>query len=151
MLSGDPLLSDFGAASFYPLSTVGTNNNPNPLSSSGQNQHIVPSSDSSMTSIESSDPLQSNVIHSNNQYLYEFAQGMEKFEVRAFGCLIDDLVSRIITTEIDNDHDHKDINNNPDITARLVEKLRSLQHDCCSPDTTHRPRFDDIVVRLNND
>ena len=73
---------------------------------------------------------------------------MENFEVRAFGCLIDDLASRINNTGIDANNDQEN-DNNP-VTAKLLEKLRLLQNDCCSPISTNRPRFCDIVDRLNN-
>ena len=154
-MTGDPLLSDFGAASFYPLPGINTNNNPNPVSSSGRNMQLTPTSENAGNSVQSNTLLQSHSIHSNgvqsnSPHLVEFAQAMEHLEVRAFGCLIDDLVSRINNTGIDDDdHDHGIENNNNPVTACLVEKLRSLQKDCCFPISTNSPSFCAIVDRLN--
>jgi hypothetical protein len=85
---------------------------------------------------------------------------MEGYEVRAFGCLVEDLLAH---THTDNDADAADTtcaassNSNSSTSgggggkgkvAGALEALRSLQAACTVPDCAARPRFHDIAARL---
>lgn len=86
--TGDSLLGDFGAASFYPTS------------------------DST------------------------FAAALEALEVRAFGCLLEDLL----------DHCHGE-----DLAQQdRCDRLRQLQRDCMNPTPASRPRFAKICSILSS-
>jgi predicted Ser/Thr protein kinase len=85
--TGDSLLGDFGAASFY-----------NP----------------------------SDVV---------MGQALERLEVRAFGCLLEDMLDRC-TLEEESEH------------TWAVESLRCLQQDCLKQVLSRRPRFTEIGERL---
>ena len=64
------------------------------------------------------------------------AQAMEALEVRAFGCLLEDLLDRCALG---------------DTVARkeTVDRLRVLQQDCMHPIPSKRPLFNTICDRLN--
>ena len=69
------------------------------------------------------------------------AQAMERLEVRAFGCLLEDLLN------------HCDLNHaDSEVAVRQKEsfdRLRTLQQDCMMPVPTMRPLFHTICDRLN--
>ncbi|HEY9635014.1 MAG TPA: leucine-rich repeat-containing protein kinase family protein [Coleofasciculaceae cyanobacterium] len=87
--TGDSLLGDFGAASFY-------------------------------------DP--SDLV---------MGQALERLEVRAFGCLLEDMLDRC-TLQEESEH------------YKAVESLRCLQQDCLKQDLSRRPQFTEIGERLTN-
>ncbi|HAJ64948.1 MAG TPA: protein kinase [Cyanobacteria bacterium UBA8543] len=87
--TGDSLLGDFGAASFYDLSDVVR------------------------------------------------GQALERLEVRAFGCLLEDMLDHCILEE------------SSEYTA-VVESLRCLQQDCLKEVLSRRPRFTEICDRLTS-
>jgi hypothetical protein len=87
--TGDSLLGDFGAASFYDPSDV--------------------------------------VI----------GQALERLEVRAFGCLLEDMLDRC-TLQEESEH------------SWAVESLRCLQQDCLKQVLSQRPRFTEIGERLTS-
>jgi len=87
--TGDSLLGDFGAASFYDKSDV--------------------------------------VI----------VQALERLEVRAFGCLLEDMLDRCTLQEESEDY-------------KAVESLRCLQQDCLNQVLSRRPRFTEIGERLTS-
>jgi predicted unusual protein kinase regulating ubiquinone biosynthesis (AarF/ABC1/UbiB family) len=87
--TGDSLLGDFGAASFYDKSDV--------------------------------------VIE----------QALERLEVRAFGCLLEDMLDRC-TLQEESEH------------SWAVESLRCLQQDCLNQVLSQRPRFIEIGERLTS-
>ena len=86
--TGDSLLGDFGAASFYD-------------------------------SIESFK-----------------GQAMERLEVRAFGCLLEDLLEHCNPEELLSQ-------------AAVIDRLRRLQQDCMHPTPAMRPLFEAICDRLS--
>ncbi len=63
------------------------------------------------------------------------AQALERLEVRAFGCLLEDLVDRC---------DPKDAIAQSDV----LDRLRQLQQDCIQEEPSLRPRFTMICDRL---
>ena len=70
---------------------------------------------------------------------------MEGFEVRAFGCLVEDLLA----------HTHADADAHPDTCSGAdggnrgaLEALRALKAACMVPDGAARPRFSDVAARL---
>ncbi|HEY9601090.1 MAG TPA: leucine-rich repeat-containing protein kinase family protein, partial [Allocoleopsis sp.] len=85
--TGDSLLGDFGAASFY-------------------------------------DPSD-----------FAIGQSLERLEVRAFGCLLEDMLDRC-TLEVSSEYE------------AAVKSLRCLQQDCLKPVLSQRPRFTEIGKRL---
>jgi hypothetical protein len=87
--TGDGLLGDFGAASFY---------NPNDVA---------------------------------------IGQALERLEVRAFGCLLEDMLDRCTLEK-------------SSAQEAAVESLRSLQQDCLKPVLSQRPRFTEIGDRLTS-
>ena len=87
--TGDSLLGDFGAASFY----------------------------------DPSDEV--------------MGQGLERLEVRAFGCLLEDMLDRC-TLEQSSE------------CEAAVESLRGLQQDCLNPVLSQRPLFTEIGERLTS-
>jgi hypothetical protein len=87
--TGDSLLGDFGAASFYDKSDV--------------------------------------VIE----------QALERLEVRAFGCLLEDMLDRC-TLQEESEH------------SWAVESLRCLQQECLNQVLSQRPRFIEIGERLTS-
>jgi hypothetical protein len=87
--TGDSLLGDFGAASFYDKSDV--------------------------------------VI----------GQALERLEVRAFGCLLEDMLDRCTLQEESEYY-------------KAVESLRCLQQDCLKPVLSGRPQFTEIGERLTS-
>ena len=87
--TGDSLLGDFGAASFYdPTDRV-------------------------------------------------MGQALERLEVRAFGCLLEDMLDRCTLQE------------KPEYSW-AVESLRCLQQDCLKQVLSQRPRFTEIGERLTS-
>ncbi len=64
---------------------------------------------------------------------YQLGSAVEALEVRAFGCLLEDLLDRCSS--------HK--------TNELIQNLRLLQHRCLQPTTSSRPRFQEICQTLN--
>ncbi|MEO0458367.1 MAG: leucine-rich repeat-containing protein kinase family protein [Cyanobacteria bacterium P01_A01_bin.114] len=60
-------------------------------------------------------------------------QSLERLEVRAFGCLLEDLLDRCA---------------HPQETASQIAQLRRLQQDCLAPIPTMRPLFNDICETL---
>lgn len=110
---GTPLLSDFGAASFYRrVDTEG------------------PGADKSD-------------VRGNP---------MESFEVRAFGCLIDDLISRVDSAvDAVDERDTCDASGSslPACERRdTLEALKVLHYECTSRDRANRPSFISINQRL---
>ncbi|MDQ6952979.1 MAG: lipopolysaccharide kinase InaA family protein [Mariprofundaceae bacterium] len=65
------------------------------------------------------------------------AQAIERLEVRAFACLLEELLSRL-------DAEHRMV------SATQVQQLEQLQKDCCHPDTKQRPLFNQIHPTLQN-
>lgn len=63
------------------------------------------------------------------------ARSLESIEVRAFGCLLEDLLDRCILDGSDS-------------SARLCDLLRCLQQQCLSPVPSMRPRFAEICEVL---
>ncbi len=63
------------------------------------------------------------------------ALGLQRLEVRAFGCLLEELVARCTEPERD---------------PQLVNALRSLTQDCLSEQTEQRPLFGDITHQLSD-
>ncbi|XGV95815.1 MAG: leucine-rich repeat-containing protein kinase family protein [Leptolyngbya sp. BL-A-14] len=63
------------------------------------------------------------------------AQAMERLEVRAFGCLLEDLLDRCVLTD-------------STVQKETFDRLRTLQQDCMTPTPTTRPLFSDICDRL---
>jgi tRNA A-37 threonylcarbamoyl transferase component Bud32 len=59
----------------------------------------------------------------------------ERLEVRAFGCLLEDMLDRCKPEDLDS---HKDI----------VEALRDLKHKCMDVKVSNRPFFRDISNML---
>ncbi len=64
-------------------------------------------------------------------------QALEKLEVRAFGCLLEDMLDRC-TLEKSSKH------------SWGVESLRCLQQECLNPVLSQRPRFTEIGERLTS-
>ncbi|MDX2228804.1 MAG: leucine-rich repeat-containing protein kinase family protein [Leptolyngbyaceae cyanobacterium bins.349] len=64
------------------------------------------------------------------------AQSLERLEVRAFGCLLEDLLTRCSVTQ--------SVAETP-----IFDRLRQLQQECMKPIPTHRPRFNEICDRLS--
>jgi hypothetical protein len=64
-------------------------------------------------------------------------QALEQLEVRAFGCLLEDMLDRC-TLEKSSEH------------ALAVESLRYLQQECLKPVLSQRPRFTEIGERLTS-
>ncbi|MEM9165183.1 MAG: protein kinase, partial [Cyanobacteria bacterium P01_F01_bin.4] len=60
-------------------------------------------------------------------------QALERLEVRAFGCLLEDLLDRCCDTNQDN---------------LAIARLRRLQQDCMQSASTMRPRFQSICETL---
>jgi serine/threonine protein kinase len=62
-------------------------------------------------------------------------QSLERLEVRAFGCLLEDMLDRCTLEESFEQE-------------AAVESLRCLQQDCLKPVLSQRPRFTEICDRL---
>ncbi|GAB4184351.1 MAG: leucine-rich repeat-containing protein kinase family protein [Coleofasciculaceae cyanobacterium] len=62
-------------------------------------------------------------------------QALERLEVRAFGCLLEDMLDRCTLEESSE-------------CEAAVESLRGLQQDCLKPVLSLRPRFTEICERL---
>lgn len=60
-------------------------------------------------------------------------QQLERLEVRAFGCLLEDLLDRCPTTAA---------------TTAAIARLRDIQHACLQPIPAHRPLFADLCSLL---
>ncbi|MEO1521496.1 MAG: leucine-rich repeat-containing protein kinase family protein [Cyanobacteria bacterium J06633_2] len=63
---------------------------------------------------------------------------LEMLDVRAFGCLLEELLDRCISDQIAGSND-----------ATLLNRLRHLQVDCMSPVLAQRPRFKTICDGLS--
>ena len=64
-------------------------------------------------------------------------QALERLEVRAFGCLLEDMLDRC-TLQEESEH------------YKAVESLRCLQQDCFKQVLSQRPRFTEICERLTS-
>jgi Protein tyrosine and serine/threonine kinase/Leucine Rich repeats (2 copies) len=64
---------------------------------------------------------------------YQVGSAIEGLEVRAFGCLLEDLLDRCST----------------DDAPEFIQNLRALQQRCLQPTTSSRPRFHEICDRLH--
>ncbi len=64
-------------------------------------------------------------------------QALERLEVRAFGCLLEDMLDRC-TLQEESEH------------SWAVESLRGLQQDCLKQVLSQRPRFTEIGERLTS-
>lgn len=64
-------------------------------------------------------------------------QSLERLEVRAFGCLLEDMLDRC-TPQEESEYD------------KAVESLRCLQQDCLNQVLSQRPRFTEIGERLTS-
>ena len=74
---------------------------------------------------------------------------MERFEVRAFGCLIDDLITRVADNTVDISVDSSgNALKSSSIGDIVIASLRSLQADCFNCDPKKRPTFADISNSL---
>lgn len=62
------------------------------------------------------------------------ASHLERVEVRAFGCLLEDLLSLVNDLNAEN---------------KLYKELQSLKSICCNPITLNRPNFSKILMELN--
>jgi len=62
-------------------------------------------------------------------------ESFERLEVRAFGCLLEDMLDRCKPEELDA---HK----------KIVEVLRDLKHSCMNEEVSRRPLFRDIFTIL---
>ena len=133
---GDPLLSDFGAATFYPAARPPGGADEGSSSSGGAGQGETPAAAAMRVA-------------------------MEGYEVRAFGCLVEDLLAHTHTDDADADAAgttcaaSSNSNSNSSTSgggggkvAGALEALRSLQAACTVPDCAARPRFHDIAARL---
>jgi serine/threonine protein kinase len=65
----------------------------------------------------------------------ELAKGLERLEVRAFGCLLEELINRCAAL---------------DAGSRQLAQLIDLKSDCLSESTEARPLFDEIFRKLSN-
>jgi serine/threonine protein kinase len=101
---GHPLLTDFGAASFVVHCEAET----------GVAYTIEP------PAVAAAAP--------------DSTKKLERIEVRAFGCLVEDLLSHITGS---------------DMQAPAIAQLQRLQQDCCAEVTQSRPLFVEIVARVN--
>jgi hypothetical protein len=64
-------------------------------------------------------------------------QALERLEVRAFGCLLEDMLDRC-TLQEESEY------------TWAVESLRCLQQDCLKPVLSQRPQFTEIGERLTS-
>jgi serine/threonine protein kinase len=70
---------------------------------------------------------------------------MECFEVRAFGCLIDDLITRVSDEAVDVSNDSLGKSSkSPTIECNVIASLRSLHASCINCEPRKRPTFADI-------
>jgi hypothetical protein len=65
------------------------------------------------------------------------AQALERLEVRAFGCLLEDMLDRCTLQE-------------ESLHYKAVESLRCLQQECLKPVLSQRPQFTEISERLTS-
>jgi serine/threonine protein kinase len=63
---------------------------------------------------------------------YQVGSAVEGLEVRAFGCLLEDLLDRCSRDE----------------SPEVLQHLRALQQRCLQPTTSSRPRFHEIGDRI---
>lgn len=59
----------------------------------------------------------------------------EKLDVRAYGCLLDDLIEHLDSNEIEN---------------TVVESFKELRSDCFNEDVSSRPSFKEILKRIGS-
>jgi serine/threonine protein kinase len=64
-------------------------------------------------------------------------QSLERLEVRAFGCLLEDMLDRCTLQE-------------SSLHYKAVESLRCLQQECLNPVLSQRPQFTEIGERLTS-
>ena len=64
-------------------------------------------------------------------------QSLERLEVRAFGCLLEDMLDRCTLQK-------------SSLHYKAVESLRCLQQECLKPVLSQRPRFTEICERLTS-
>ena len=65
-------------------------------------------------------------------------QRLERLEVRAFGCLLEDLLTRCVVNKTDL------------ASVKKLDNLRKLQADCLSAEIEHRPLFTDVCQILED-
>lgn len=65
------------------------------------------------------------------------SQAMARLEVRAFGCLLEDLLDRCAVEAVTQTE-----------RQAMIERLRTLQQDCMTPVPSLRPLFHEICARL---
>ncbi|PKO40127.1 MAG: protein kinase [Betaproteobacteria bacterium HGW-Betaproteobacteria-6] len=65
------------------------------------------------------------------------AKALQRIEVRAFGCLLEELLA------------FSAIDRHPTVNPEKVEKLKSLQAECAQENVSARPLFNEIVSVLN--
>lgn len=75
---------------------------------------------------------------------------LERLEVRAFGCLVDDLLRYVegISSEEESEEESKSGSPLEFLHGTVVSQLKALREDCCIPDVRSRPSFEDICSRL---
>lgn len=79
----------------------------------------------------------------------KISAAMERFEVRAFGCLIDDLITRVADNTVDkSDNSSGDASKSYSIGGIVIASLRNLQADCYKCDPKKRPTFAHISDSL---
>ena len=122
---GACLLSDFGASSFYEA--VDTDTDIGTDMDSGSKEVVVTTT---------GDP--SAVSGISNINISSMSHAMQAFEVRAFGCLIEDLINRIDDVLEDDAH----------TVAVIIADLKTLFTDCMDSDRKKRPSFSAICHRL---
>ncbi|MEO1620981.1 MAG: protein kinase [Cyanobacteria bacterium J06632_3] len=67
----------------------------------------------------------------------DFGQALERIEVRAFGCLLEDLLDRCLK------------NAEHTVEKTVYHQLRQLQQACMAPEANQRPRFRSICQTLS--
>jgi hypothetical protein len=65
------------------------------------------------------------------------SQAMARLEVRAFGCLLEDLLDRYAVEDVTQTE-----------RQAMIDRLRTLQQDCMTPVPSLRPLFNEICDRL---
>ena len=71
---------------------------------------------------------------------------LEKLEVRAFGCLVDDMLGCMYAEEEKNAH--VEVTVRTEVRVRALLGLRELQNRCFLPDVEARPDFATIFKEL---
>ena len=73
------------------------------------------------------------------------AKALERIEVRAFSCLLEELLAR---SALDADSTTTETTAGPTVNRKKAEKLKSLQAACAQENVAARPLFADIVASL---